>query len=149
MTDERAQIHPRANRSYAVPPNNKGINRNPAEAAASSIPPHARRPLHLRRLNISRNEIRYLAIDNGPTVARHSHGNNDSAAPPAARRAAPSSFLEFLKGESGRMGGMKDKTGEECVAGTRGHDLFIRTELLGQRKHNNVLRFRVRSPLRH
>lgn len=44
---------------------------------------------------------------------------------------------------------MKDKTGEECVAGTRGHDLFIRTELLGQRKHNNVLRFRVRSPLRH
>lgn len=61
----------------------------------------------------------------------------------------PHLFLELLKGESGRMGGMKDKTGEECVAGTRGHDLFIRTELLGQRKPNNVLRFRVRSPLRH
>lgn len=44
---------------------------------------------------------------------------------------------------------MKDKKGTECGAGTRRHDLFIRTELSGQRKYNNVLGFCVWSPLRH
>lgn len=93
VTDENAKIPPRASGRYAAPPNNKGINRNPAEAAASSIPLHARRPLHPRRLNITQNETRYLGIHNGPTVARHFHGNNDFTSAPAEKRSAPSSFL--------------------------------------------------------
>lgn len=38
---------------------------------------------------------------------------------------------------------MKDKKAKECVAGTRRHDLFIGTELLGRRKYNNVPGFCV------
>lgn len=105
VTNESAEIHLGANCSYAVPPNNKGINRNPAKAAASSIPLHARRPLHLRRLNITQNEIRYLGIQDGLTVTRHFHGNNDFIVPPAEKHSAPSSFLYVLKDEPGGWAG--------------------------------------------
>lgn len=83
----------RASHSYAVPPNNKGINRT----AASSISPHARPPLHPRRLNISQNEIRCRRIDNGRTVARHFHGNNDFIVPPAEKPPLPQLFCSFSR----------------------------------------------------